>query len=112
VLLFIGDEVVPIPGYPLESVTDPTGAGDSFAGGFMGYLISKSKNHLVDDLGLIKESILMGSVMGTFAIEEFGIDGLMRITSEIYWIGMTNTKAVNMFSLFRKYYYQLLDNRL
>ncbi len=45
VLLFIGDEVVPIPGYPLESVTDPTGAGDSFAGGFMGYLISKSKSH-------------------------------------------------------------------
>jgi len=82
VLLFIGDEIIPIPGYPLESVTDPTGAGDSFAGGFMGYLISKSKGHLGNDLALVKESILMGSIMGTFAIEEFGIDGLMRITIE------------------------------
>jgi sugar/nucleoside kinase (ribokinase family) len=82
VLLFIDNSVVPIPGYPLESVTDPTGAGDSFAGGFMGYLISKSKNHLFDDLALFKESILMGSIMGTFAIEEFGIDGLIQLTRE------------------------------
>ncbi len=48
----------------------------------MGYLISKSKGHLANDLALVKESILMGSIMGTFAIEEFGIDGLMRITIE------------------------------
>lgn len=82
VLLFIDNLVVPIPGYPLESVTDPTGAGDSFAGGFMGYLISKSKNHLFDDLALFKESILIGSIMGTFAIEEFGIDGLVQLTRE------------------------------
>ncbi|WP_458743684.1 PfkB family carbohydrate kinase [Candidatus Nitrosocosmicus sp. T] len=82
VLLFIDNSVVPIPGYPLESVTDPTGAGDSFAGGFMGYLISKSKNRLFDDLALFKESILMGSIMGTFAIEEFGIDGLIRLTRQ------------------------------
>ena len=82
VLLFIGNEVVPIPGYPLESVVDPTGAGDSFAGGFMGYLISKSKSNSGNDLALIKESILMGSIMGTFAIEEFGIEGLMRINIE------------------------------
>jgi cytidine kinase len=82
VLLFIDNSVVPIPGYPLESVTDPTGAGDSFAGGFMGYLISKSKNHLFDDLALFKESILMGSIMGTFAIEEFGINGLIQLTRE------------------------------
>jgi sugar/nucleoside kinase (ribokinase family) len=82
VLLFIDNSVVPIPGYPLESVTDPTGAGDSFAGGFMGYLISKSKYHLFDDLALFKESILMGSIMGTFAIEEFGIDGLIQLTRE------------------------------
>lgn len=82
VLLFIDNSVVPIPGYPLESVTDPTGAGDSFAGGFMGYLISKSKNLLFDDLALFKESILMGSIMGTFAIEEFGIDGLTQLTRE------------------------------
>ncbi|HKU84078.1 MAG TPA: PfkB family carbohydrate kinase [Candidatus Nitrosocosmicus sp.] len=82
VLLFFDNEIVPIPGYPLESVTDPTGAGDSFAGGFMGYLLSKSNSHFGSDLALFKESILMGSIMGTFAIEEFGTDGLMRITNE------------------------------
>lgn len=80
VLFFYGDAVFPIPGYPLEAVIDPTGAGDSFAGGFIGYLITKFRNHLFDDIALIKESILMGSIMSTFAIEEFGIDRLVRIT--------------------------------
>ena len=66
----------------------------------------------MDDLALIKESILMGSIMGTFAIEEFGIDGLMRITIENIVDRYDNTKRCYIFSLFRKYYYQLLDNRL
>lgn len=80
VIFFFGDTIIPIPGYPLDSVIDPTGAGDSFAGGFMGYLVANKKGELLNDLPLIKESILMGSVMGTFAIESFGTDKLFEIT--------------------------------
>jgi sugar/nucleoside kinase (ribokinase family) len=80
VLFFYNEsDVIPIPGYPLEDVIDPTGAGDSFAGGFMGYLASKYQNHIFDDFDLVKESILFGSVMGTFAIEDFGINKLISI---------------------------------
>ncbi len=79
VLLFYNDDVFPIPGYPIEDVVDPTGAGDSFAGGFIGYLISKHQKNLFENLDLVKESIMFGSIMGTFAIEDFGINKLMNM---------------------------------
>jgi sugar/nucleoside kinase (ribokinase family) len=82
VLLFFNDDVFPIPGYPVEDVVDPTGAGDSFAGGFIGYLISKYKKNFFDDIDLVKESIMFGSIMGTFAIEDFGINKLIEIDIE------------------------------
>jgi sugar/nucleoside kinase (ribokinase family) len=82
VLLFFNDNVFPIPGYPVEDVVDPTGAGDSFAGGFIGYLISKYKKNFFDDIDLVKESIMFGSIMGTFAIEDFGINKLIEIDIE------------------------------
>ncbi len=80
VLYFHEDSVYPIPGYPLEDIIDPTGAGDSFAGGFMGSLISKYHEDFYSDIDLVKESILYGSVMGTFAIEDFGTGRLTSIT--------------------------------
>jgi cytidine kinase len=80
VLLFYNDDVFPIPGYPIEDVVDPTGAGDSFAGGFIGYLISKYKKNFFEDMDLVKESIMLGSIMGTFAIEDFGINKLIKIS--------------------------------
>lgn len=79
VLLFYNDDVFPIPGFPIENVVDPTGAGDSFAGGFIGYLISKHQKNFFDNLDLVKESIMFGSIMGTFAIEDFGINKLVNI---------------------------------
>jgi sugar/nucleoside kinase (ribokinase family) len=79
VLLFYNDEVFPIAGYPIEDVVDPTGAGDSFAGGFIGYLISKQQKNFYDNIDLIKESIMFGNIMGTFAIEDFGINKLVNI---------------------------------
>lgn len=94
VLFFFGDNIIPIPGYPLESVVDPTGAGDSFAGGFMGYLISNMKQgELLNNLTLMKDSILMGSIMGTFAIEAFGTDRLFEINK---------MDILNRFNLYRK----------
>ncbi len=80
VLFFYRDDVIPVPGYPIEDVVDPTGAGDSFAGGFIGYLISKGQKTNFDNLDLVKESIIFGSIMGTFAIEDFGIEKLSSIS--------------------------------
>jgi sugar/nucleoside kinase (ribokinase family) len=64
-----------VPGFLLEEVHDPTGAGDSFAGGFMGYLATAKK---VDDAAL-RRAMVYGSVMGSFAVEKFGLDRLRAL---------------------------------
>ena len=74
-LLFFEDVVFPSPAFSLEKVVDPTGAGDSFAGAMMGYLTSKNKT----DLATIKKSIIYGNVMGSFAVEGYGPEVLLRI---------------------------------
>ena len=71
------------PSYPLEEVLDPTGAGDSFAGGFLGYLStvqpqSNGRYH-VDDL---KRAVVHGNIIGSFACSQFGIEGLRLLTIE------------------------------
>ena len=63
------------PGYPLEQVYDPTGAGDTFAGGFMGYLARSAD---LSDAGL-RRALVYGSVMASFAVEEFGPSRLLRL---------------------------------
>ncbi|MCP9493383.1 MAG: PfkB family carbohydrate kinase [Pyrinomonadaceae bacterium MAG19_C2-C3] len=67
-----------IPAYPLESVFDPTGAGDSFAGGFMGYLA----NHENADDATIRRAMIYGAVMASFNVEEFGTERVARLTHE------------------------------
>ena len=67
-----------IPAYPLESVFDPTGAGDTFAGGFMGYLASQEKL----DEGAMRRAMIFGSVMASFNVEEFGTERVSRLTRE------------------------------
>jgi sugar/nucleoside kinase (ribokinase family) len=64
-----------IPGFPLEEVHDPTGAGDSFAGGFMGYLAGAGK---VNEQTL-RRAMVYGSVMGSFAVERFGVERLTKV---------------------------------
>ena len=73
--LFTKDGYFATPAYPLESVFDPTGAGDSFAGGFMGYLASHTS--ITDDI--LRRAMIYGSVMASFNVEKFGterVDGL------------------------------------
>lgn len=78
--LFQNDSIFFAPGYPLEEVHDPTGAGDTFAGGFMGYLAGAGE---VNDRSL-RRALIYGSVMASFAVEEFGVSRLLRLTrSEI-----------------------------
>jgi len=75
-LLFHGDEVFSAPGFPLERVLDPTGAGDSFAGGMMGYL-ARIKQPTFQDL---KQAVIMGSIMASFNVEDFSCDRLRKLT--------------------------------
>ncbi len=69
--LFTADEAFAIPGLPLEDVRDPTGAGDSFAGGFLGYLDAVRVSGLHDDRAL-RQAMAYGSVMASFNVEDFG----------------------------------------
>jgi sugar/nucleoside kinase (ribokinase family) len=74
-LLVYGDGVFAAPAMPLADVKDPTGAGDSFAGGLMGYLAYARE--LTPKT--IRTAMIMGSVMGSFAVEEFSVDGLREL---------------------------------
>ena len=76
--LFTDESYFAIPAYPLESVFDPTGAGDTFAGGFMGYLSSQEKL----DEAAMRRAMIFGSVMASFNVEEFGTDRVRRLTHE------------------------------
>lgn len=68
--LFTKDEFFVVPAYPLESVFDPTGAGDTFAGGFMGYLASHDE--ITDNV--MRRAMIYGSVMASFNVEKFGTE--------------------------------------
>lgn len=74
--LFTRDNYFAIPAYPLESVFDPTGAGDTFAGGFMGYLASQE---MLDESAM-RRAMIFGSVMASFNVEEFGTERVRRLT--------------------------------
>lgn len=74
-LMFTESTVFYAPAYPLEDVFDPTGAGDSFAGGFMGYLAGAGKL----DEAHFRRAVVYGSAMGSFAVERFSIERLMEI---------------------------------
>jgi sugar/nucleoside kinase (ribokinase family) len=77
-LLFHGDEVFFAPALPLEDVFDPTGAGDTFAGGFIGYL-AKTKDISFENM---KTAIIVGSAMASFCVEKFGPTRLKEVTKE------------------------------
>lgn len=74
-LMFYDDVIFPSVGFSLEDVVDPTGAGDSFAGAMIGYLASKNST----SLSSIKKSVIYGNVMGSFAVEKYGLAGLLQL---------------------------------
>ena len=74
--LFGPESIFTVPAFPLDSVFDPTGAGDTFAGGFMGHL---ARTGDLTDSNL-RRAAVYGSVMGSFAVEEFGVGRLLRLT--------------------------------
>ena len=70
-----------VPALLLDSVQDPTGAGDSFAGGLMGYLARHASGSDINDR-IIRRAIAMGSVMASFTVQSFGVEGLLDLTQE------------------------------
>ncbi|MFT5432608.1 MAG: sugar/nucleoside kinase (ribokinase family) [Myxococcota bacterium] len=75
-LLFHNQDIFFVPGFPLEDVVDPTGAGDTFAGGFMGYL-AHAEELTLDNL---RRAMLTGSIMASFCVEGFGLERLATVT--------------------------------
>ncbi len=81
--MFIDGDCFQAPAYPLEHLVDPTGAGDAFAGGFMGYLTSRgfgsTDRVCSSDL---RRAVIYGSVMGSFCCEQFGVEGLKNLRKD------------------------------
>jgi sugar/nucleoside kinase (ribokinase family) len=77
-LLFHGGGVFAAPAAPLADVVDPTGAGDSFAGGFLGYLAYAGNF----EPETIRTAMIMGSVLGSFAVEKFSVEGLQDLSAQ------------------------------
>ena len=77
-LLFHDGRIFAIPALPLEEVFDPTGAGDTFAGGFASYLVKKEKF----DFDTMKSALIVGSALASFTVEKFGTDRLQEISWE------------------------------
>src|SRR4029079_4765132 len=75
-LMFTRETIFFAPAYPLESIFDPTGAGDSFAGGFIGYL---AKTGDLTEANM-RRAMIYGSVMGSFAVEKCAIERLLTVT--------------------------------
>jgi len=64
-----------VPAYPLETVVDPTGAGDCFIGGLMGYLASSGKKSFND----LKKGVVYGTAMASYAVEDFSLQNLVKL---------------------------------
>jgi sugar/nucleoside kinase (ribokinase family) len=75
-LLSVGTETFSAPAFPLADVLDPTGAGDSFAGGFLGLLDRTNRR----DLPVLKQAVVMGATLASFTVEQFSVDGLRDLT--------------------------------
>jgi len=78
-ILFTGDGLIfPAAAFFLDEIVDPTGAGDSFAGGFLGHIARRSRA----DFSTMKEAVIYGNVMGSFAVEDFGVRRLLGISKK------------------------------
>ncbi len=78
VFVLFKDRIICLPAYPVETIVDPTGAGDTFAGGFMGYLATAKKLHAA----AIKKAISYGTIMASFNVEGFGVERTARLTKK------------------------------
>jgi sugar/nucleoside kinase (ribokinase family) len=94
-VLFTPSSVFFAPGYPLEEVFDPTGAGDAFAGGFMGHLAQCGR---VDD-GDLRRAVIYGSVLGSFAVERFSVERFRDLSADEIEDRVRAFREMTMFEL-------------
>ena len=92
-MLFNQSSIFAVSAYPLEDEIDPTGAGDSFAGGFFGYLAQKPSL----DEATLRRAVIFGSVMGSFCVEDFGTRRLERLTFDDILDRYRRIKALTQF---------------
>ena len=93
-LLFHGKDMFYAPALPLPKVTDPTGAGDTFAGGFMGYLARTDDTSFEN----MKRAVIYGSALASFTVQEFGTDRIKSVTNEELELRIAKFKALMSFS--------------
>jgi sugar/nucleoside kinase (ribokinase family) len=94
-LLFHGEEIFFAPALPLEEVFDPTGAGDTFAGGFSGY-ITQSENVSFDNM---KNAIIHGSNLASFSVEKFGTERMLDLDKEEVVARLKQFKSLTQFEI-------------
>lgn len=94
-LLFDDDNVFFAPALPLEEVFDPTGAGDTFAGGFAGYL-AKTKNYSFENM---KKAIIYGSTLASFCVEKFGTERMQNLDDELIYERLNQFKSLTQFDI-------------
>lgn len=94
-LLFHKDEVFFAPALPLETVFDPTGAGDTFAGGFAGFL-AQTEDYSFDNM---KKAIIHGSALASFCVEKFGTERLQSLTREELYSRLQQFKQLTQFDI-------------
>jgi sugar/nucleoside kinase (ribokinase family) len=85
-----------LPAYPLESVIDPTGAGDTFAGGFMGYIAAHPEDELSEEL--LRRAIAYGTALASFNVEQFGTERIERLTGEEIYARVRELSEITHFS--------------
>jgi len=86
-----------LPAYPLESVVDPTGAGDTFAGGFVGYIAAHLDDDGVSD-GLLRAAMAHGTALASFNVEEFGTERVVRLTDAEIAARVQSLREITRFS--------------
>jgi sugar/nucleoside kinase (ribokinase family) len=94
--LITRDSFFSLPAYPLETVIDPTGAGDTFAGGFVGFLAANLRDGITDEL--LRRAMAHATVLASFNVEEFGTERVQRLTREAIDARLGELQAMTQFA--------------
>ena len=93
--LITEDRFFALPAYPLETVVDPTGAGDTFAGGFVGYIARQLDEPLTEPL--LRQAMAYGTALASFNVEEFGTERMERLTAGEVDARVEELRAITQF---------------